>query len=118
MLAVTSQDKEKKAATWDFLQYLYSVESMAKWTEGTGYVPPRKDVAEAEDGLKQFLAENTMMTPAIEQMDGMVSWTSFPGDAGLEAEQKLLDMRDKILSGEDTEKMMKDTQKEINQLIN
>ncbi len=26
----------------------------------------------------------------------MVSWSSFPGDAGLEAEQKLLDMRIKF----------------------
>ena len=28
-------------------------------------------------------------------MDGVVSWTAFPGDAGLEAEQLLLDMRDR-----------------------
>ncbi|MBV7390480.1 ABC transporter substrate-binding protein [Enterococcus sp. ALS3] len=117
MLAVTSQTDEKKAATWDFLQYLYSVESMAKWTEGTGYLPPRKDVADAEDGLKTFLAENQMMTPAIDQMDKMVSWSSFPGDAGLEAEQKLLDMRDKILAGDDVSDTMKATQKEINQLL-
>ena len=43
-------------------------------------------------GLKDFLAENTMMNAAIEQMDGVVSWTAFPGDAGLEAEQLLLDL--------------------------
>ena len=65
---------------------------MAAWTIGTGYVPPRKDVADAENGLKSFLAENEMMKAAIEQMDGVVSWTSFPGDAGLQAEQMLLDM--------------------------
>lgn len=40
----------------------------------------RKDVAEAENGLKDFLAENTMMNAAIEQMDGVVSWTAgIPG---------------------------------------
>lgn len=49
---------------------------MAAWTIGTGYVPPRKDVADAENGLKSFLAENEMMKAAIEQMDGVVSWTS------------------------------------------
>jgi multiple sugar transport system substrate-binding protein/sn-glycerol 3-phosphate transport system substrate-binding protein len=105
MLAVTSKEKEKKEATWDFLKYLYSVESMAEWTKGTGYVPPRKDVAEAENGLKQFLEENKMMAPAIEQMADMVSWTS------------LLDMRDKILSGSDTNKTLKETQNEINELL-
>lgn len=90
---------------------------MAKWTEGTGYVPPRKDVAEAENGLKKFLEENQMMTPAIEQMDAMVSWTSFPGDAGLEAEQMLLDMRDSILGGSDVAETLKSTQDAINDLF-
>lgn len=73
MLAVTAQDKQKKEATCDFLQYLYSMKAMAKWTEGTGYVPSRKGVAESEDGLKDFLEKNEMMKPAIKQMDGMVS---------------------------------------------
>lgn len=117
MLAVTSQDAKKKKATWDFLKYLYSIESLATWTQGTGYVPPRKDVAASEKGLKQFLEENTMMTPAIEQMADTVSWTAFPGNAGLEAEQKLLDMRDKILSGSPTQKTLEETQTEINKLL-
>ena len=98
-LAITAQSEEEQKAAWEFEKYLYSVESMAEWTKGTGYVPPRKDVAEAENGLKSFLEENKMMEAATTQMDGVVSWTSFPGDAGLEAEQILLDTRDKILSG-------------------
>lgn len=98
-LAITAQSEEEQKAAWEFEKYLYNVESMAEWTKGTGYVPPRKDVAEAENGLKSFLEENKMMEAAITQMDGVVSWTSFPGDAGLEAEQILLDTRDKILSG-------------------
>ena len=99
-LAITAQTDEQKEAAWEFEKYLYSVESMAAWTIGTGYVPPRKDVADAENGLKSFLAENEMMKAAIEQMDGVVSWTSFPGDAGLQAEQMLLDMRDQIFGGQ------------------
>ncbi|MDU4659405.1 MAG: ABC transporter substrate-binding protein, partial [Clostridium butyricum] len=98
-LAITAKDEEQKKAAWEFEKYLYSVESMAEWTKGTGYVPPRKDVAEAENGLKSFLEENKMMAAATTQMDGVVSWTSFPGDAGLQAEQVLLDTRDKILGG-------------------
>ena len=75
-LAITAQSDEQIQAAWEFEKYLYSVESMAAWTIGTGYVPPRKDVADAENGLKSFLAENEMMNAAIEQMDGVVSWTS------------------------------------------
>ena len=117
-LAITAQDEEQIAAAWEFEKYLYSVEAMAAWTEGTGYVPPRKDVAEAENGLKNFLAENKMMNAAIEQMDNVVPWTAFPGDAGLQAEQMLLDMRDQILGGQiSAEEGMKSTQDAINALL-
>ena len=117
-LAITAQGDDQIKAAWEFEKFLYSVESMAAWTEGTGYVPPRKDVAGAENGLKTFLAENKMMNAAIQQMDGVVPWTAFPGDAGLQAEQMLLDMRDQILGGQVTaEYGMKATQDAINQLL-
>ena len=59
-----------------------------------------------------------MMKAAIEQMDGVVSWTSFPGDAGLQAEQMLLDMRDQIFGGQVTaEEGMTSTQDAINALL-
>ena len=64
-LAITAQGDDQVKAAWEFEKFLYSVESMAAWTEGTGYVPPRKDVAGAENGLKTFLAENKMINAAI-----------------------------------------------------
>lgn len=118
MLAITSKDKEKQKASWEFMKYLYSVEGMSEWTKGTGYVPPRNDVAKDPKGLKSFLDENKMMQPAIEQMDSVVPWTSFPGQKGLDAEQKLIDMRDKILGGEvDVKETLQSTQDEINKLL-
>ena len=116
--AITAQDEEEQKAAWEFEKYLYSVESMAKLTEGTGYVPPRNNVIEAENGLKDFVEKHPMFTAAADQMNGVASWASFPGDAGLEAEQMLIDMRDQILSGTvDIEKEMKETQDSINQIM-
>src|SRR5699024_2281220 len=118
MLSITAQDEEEQAAAWEFMKYLYSVESIAEWTKGTGYVPPREGVSDSEEGLKSFLEENELMIPAIEQMDSMVPWASFPGDSGLEAEQKLLDMRDIILGGDvDVEETVSNTEEEINDLL-
>jgi len=118
MLAITAKDPKQIAAAWEFEKYLYSVESMAEWTKGTGYVPPRKGVDEDPKGLKDFLAENELMKPAIEQMPYVVPWASFPGDAGLQAEQMLLDMRDKIFGGQQSaEDAMTQTQEEINQIM-
>ncbi|CUH96638.1 putative secreted protein [Propionispora sp. 2/2-37] len=117
-LAITAQTEAEQKAAWEFEKFLYSVESMAAWTKGTGYVPPRKGVAEAENGLKSFLAENKMMAAATTQMDGVVSWTSFPGDAGLQAEQLLLDVRDRILSGSiSAREGLTQTQAKINELL-
>lgn len=118
-LAITAQTDEQIAAAWEFEKFLYSIESMAAWTIGTGYVPPRDGVAEAENGLKSFLEENEMMNAAIDQMDGVIPWTSFPGDAGLQAEQLLLDMRDQILGGQVSARdgMIK-AQDDINALLN
>lgn len=117
-LAITAQDEEEQKAAWEFEKYLYSVEAMADWTIGTGYVPPRKDVAEAENGLKSFLEENEMMEAAIGQMGKVVSWVSFPGDAGLQAEQILLDTRDRILGGTvDVRTGLTEAQEEINKLL-
>lgn len=118
MLAITAKGEEQQKAAWEFMKYLYSVESIAKWTEGTGYVPPREGVADAENGLKQFLEENEMMQAAIDQMDVVVPWTSFPGDAGLQAEQMLIDMRDQVLSGSITvEEGLKQTEEQINSIL-
>ena len=117
-LAITAQSEEQQAAAWEFEKYLYSIESMAAWTIGTGYVPPRKDVADSPEGLKSFLEENEMMKAATTQMDSVVKWTSFPGDAGLEAEQILLDVRDEILSGKVSAKEgLINAQNEINALL-
>ncbi|MDO4925450.1 MAG: ABC transporter substrate-binding protein [Turicibacter sp.] len=117
-LAITAQDEEQQKAAWEFQKYLYSVESMAEWTIGTGYVPPRKDVAESENGLKDFLEENQMMEAATSQMESVVPWTSFPGDAGLEAEQILLDTRDQILGGKISAKDgLTEAQNKINKLL-
>lgn len=117
-LAITALDEAEQKAAWTFEQFLYENQSLATWTIGTGYVPPAIGVDQAEDGLKGFLAENKMMIPAIEQMDKLVPWASFPGDAGLQAEQMLLDMRDKILGGEEkADQAMQQTQDAINELL-
>ncbi|RYL92417.1 ABC transporter substrate-binding protein [Sporolactobacillus sp. THM19-2] len=116
-LAITAQSEEQQKAAWEFEKFLYSVPSMAKWTKATGYVPPRKDVADSREGLKDFVKENPMLNAALIQMDKAVPWTSFPGNTGLQAEQIMIDSRDKILGGQGSaEDVLKEAQQQINQL--
>lgn len=118
MLVLTSQDDAKKEATWKFMKFLYENENVLAWTEGTGYVPSTATVKDSDE-MKKFLEENPMMEAAMVQMDKVNKWASFPGQAGLEAEQMLLDMRDAILTGKKTvEEALPETQDAINNLLN
>lgn len=101
-LMIFSKDQDKQKAAWKFIEFLESPQSLATWTKGTGYLPPRKGVTEDPNGLKEFTESNKNMQSAMSQMPYIVNWASFPGTNGLQAEQALIDVRDIILSGQDT----------------
>ena len=99
-LMVFSKDEAKQKAAVEFIKYLQSPEALAKWNTGTGYMPPRKGVAEDPNGFQKLVAENPNIKVALDLMPSLVKWASFPGANGLQAEQMLIDVRDIILSGE------------------
>ncbi len=117
-LFIFSKDEKKQAAAWEFIKYMESPESLATWTKATGYLPPRKGVAEDPNGLKSFLETNPLMKPALEQMNDVIPWVNFPGANGLQAEQALLDARDEILSGKtDAAAALKNAEEKVNKLL-
>lgn len=100
-LAITSTDEEVQQGAWEWIQYLTTAEAHVDWTKATGYVPPRKDVQELEE-FQSYLEEAPQLNACLNQMENLVPFVSFPGDAGLEIEQGLLDTRDIIMNGEQT----------------
>lgn len=117
-LFVFSKDAKKQAASWEFIKFMESPESLATWTKETGYLPPRKGVAEDPNGLKPFLETNPLMKPALDQMNDIIPWVNFPGTNGLQAEQALLDARDEILSGKtDAASALKNAVEKVNKLL-
>lgn len=117
-LFIFSKDPNKQAAAWEFIKFMESPESLAAWSKATGYLPPRKGVAEDPNGLKPFLETNLLMKPAIEQLNSIVPWVNFPGPNGLQAEQVLIDARDEILSGKsDAATALKNAAEKVNKLL-
>lgn len=98
-LMVFSKDAEKQKAAVEFIKYLQAPENLAKWSTGTGYLPPRKGVADDPKGFKKLADENPNIKMALGEMGKVTQWASFPGSNGLQAEQLLIDARDIILSG-------------------
>lgn len=111
-----STDKQK--AAWEFIKYIESPEALAKWSTGTGYLPPRKGVADDPNGFKKMIEENKNIQVALSTMPNLVKWASFPGANGLQAEQLLIDARDIILSGKETAaQALHETAEKINNLL-
>lgn len=118
-LPIMAKTEEEQKASWEFIKFIMQPEWLAKWTMGTGYLPPRQDVAEDPEGLKPYIEENELLGVAFSEMDGIYSWVAFPGDIGTVAEQLFADTRDKILGGQESvEKALKDAQDKLNELLN
>lgn len=117
-LMIFSRDAEKQKAAVEFIKYLESPAALAKWSTGTGYLPPRKGVADDPQGFKKLADENPNIKMALEQMTKVTKWASFPGANGLQAEQLLIDARDIILSGKMTAAdALHQTAEKINKLL-
>lgn len=100
-LMILSKDKAKQKAAVEFVKYLESAENLTKWDTGTGYLPPRKNMAQ-EGPYKKLIDENENIKKAMEMLPNVTPWVSFPGQNGLQAEQVLIDARDVILNGSKT----------------
>ena len=117
-LMVFSQDADKQKAAIEFIKYLESPEALAKWSTGTGYLPPRKGVADDPKGFKKLADENPNIKMALQEMTKVTKWASFPGANGLQAEQLLIDARDIILSGKmSAQDALHQTAEKINKLL-
>lgn len=116
MLAITAEDEEQQKAAWEFMKFLYQPDSVSAWTAGTGYLPETIDATDNTE-LATLIEEDSMMAAAYATLESLVPWAPFPGNSGLQAEQMLIDMRDRILNGGDVEGDLKKTQDEINELI-
>lgn len=117
-LFIFAQDPHQQKAAWEFIKYLESPEALTAWTKGTGYLPPRQDVADDPRYLKPFMEQNPLMKPAVAQLPDAVPWVSFPGNNGLQAEQVLLDARDAILGGrQSAAEALKEAAVKVNKLI-
>ncbi len=116
LLAVTALEEEEQAAAWDFIKFLYTPDSIAKWTEGTGYLPPTTDATENND-LKDLIENDQLFQTSYNQMESLVPFASFPGTRGLEASEILRDGRDQILNGQAAADVLPTLQETINDLI-
>lgn len=115
-LAITAQDPAQQKAAWEFLKFMMKESNLAKWTIGTGYLPPRKE-AMNDPALKEQIEKSEPLRAAFAEMETLAPWAAFPGDVGVRAEKMFADARDEILNGQDAETVLQRAQDELNALL-
>ncbi|WP_314067908.1 ABC transporter substrate-binding protein [uncultured Vagococcus sp.] len=114
-LPIMAKEPEEQKAAWQFIKFMMEPEWLAKWSENTGYLPPREEVATDPEGLKGYIEENELFGIAFKEMAEIHSWVAFPDDVGAQAEQLFANTRDQILDGTvSVEKALKQAEDEIN----
>ncbi|HOM66789.1 MAG: sn-glycerol-3-phosphate-binding periplasmic protein UgpB precursor [Chloroflexi bacterium ADurb.Bin120] len=119
LLVIVAENEDDILASWEWLKFIFKPESIALWTQGTGYLPPTKTAVESVE-IKEWLDSNPMASIAYKQLlSDAVPWTSWPGPNGLQVDQYLVDMRDAILSNfDDVQTAVDDAESKINTLLN
>lgn len=117
-LFIFATDEEQQRAAWEFIKFCTSPDMLTLLSEDTGYIPPRRGLIDDPNYLKPFFDANPLYAAEVLQVPDTVPWVSWPGKRGLEAEQVLLDLRDRILVGsQDVPGAARDAAKRVNELI-
>ena len=111
-LAMFDHGDARKAAAWEFEQYLTSAEIQADFVRGTGYLPANA-AAEQSDTWQELIAEYPLYNVGLEQLkqtpDTMRSVTVGPSaDFYYAIMNDISDMLDSGLTVEETIEMMRD----------
>jgi multiple sugar transport system substrate-binding protein len=117
-LFIFATDEAQQRAAWEFVKFSTSPEMLTLLSEDTGYIPPRQSLIDDPNHLKPFFDANPLYRAELEQVADTVPWVSWPGPNGLEAEQVLLDLRDRMLSGsQDVPTAASEAAERVNELI-
>jgi multiple sugar transport system substrate-binding protein len=118
MLMLFSQDPQKQAAAWEFMQYMTSPHAYEIISTEIGYLPLRSTMTEGDGPLAEWVAANPLVVPNLEQLDDLQPWVSYPGDSYVQVDQILATaIEDSIFYGADVEATMTDAADRAQALI-
>lgn len=117
---VPDVEPERQAAAWQMIEFLNEPETLTRWSEATGYPPPRSGLMDDPQYLKAFFDENRILRPELEQLgDEAVPYISWPGENGLEALEVLVDARDRIITdGQEAAPTLREAARRAEDLLN
>lgn len=118
-LFILSDDKAKQEAAWEFLKFATSERGYTIITSKMGYLPLRPAIVDDPQYLKDWVAENPLVQPNLEQLDSLQQWVSYPGANWKQIENILLDAVSKAILSDSGEVagIMQDAQQRAQALV-
>lgn len=102
MLTMFSQDPQKQAASWELMKFMTSPRAYEIISTQIGYLPLRSSMTTGDGPLAEWVGQNPLVEPNLEQLDALEPWVSYPGDSYQQVDQVLATaIEDSIFYGAD-----------------
>lgn len=118
-LVALSQDPEVQQAAWEFIEFVTSAEGSTIITRDIGYLPLRPAIVDDPAYLADYFAQDQRLLPALEQLETVTPYTSFPGS---DANQATVILQDQaiapiVFQGADPEQTLADVADQVRELL-
>lgn len=99
-LFVLSKDPAKQRAAYELMKFLTSKRAYTVITSEIGYLPLRLDIVDDPQFLGEWVKENPMIRPNLEQLDRLTANVAFPGPNYRQVEKMMMDAVREAVFGE------------------
>jgi multiple sugar transport system substrate-binding protein len=79
-LFVMSKDPLKQRAAWELMKFMTSKRGYSVITSKIGYLPLRLDIVDDPAYLGEWVKQNPLVRPNLEQLGRLNQWAAFPGN--------------------------------------
>jgi multiple sugar transport system substrate-binding protein len=78
-LFIHSRDPQKQRAAWELVKFMTSKRGYTVITSKIGYLPLRLDIVDDPQYLGEYVKQNPLVRPNLEQLTRLEPWVAYPG---------------------------------------
>ncbi|MFT4305690.1 MAG: extracellular solute-binding protein [Microbacterium sp.] len=117
-LSIFSTDPAKQAAAWELIQWMTSEHAYELISTQIGYLPLRSSMTEEGGPLYDWVQQNPLVEPNLQQLETLEPWVSYPGDSYAQVDDVLATaIENSVFYGADVASTMTDAAARAQDLI-
>jgi multiple sugar transport system substrate-binding protein len=117
-LMIFTADPVRQAACWEFMKFMTSPQAYQRITTEIGYLPLRATRTEPGGPLYEWVEENPLVKPNLDQLDRLRPWVAYPGSSYQQVDTILAKaIEDSVFYDAPSEQTMRDAAARAQELI-